>query len=183
MVMSWWWWSYCEHRFCDVTSSYVLHSSEWSMSRHWTEGTSNSNVGLSSSFLHPSPVWMLIPGKSHSRVDSRNSLVSIETLDLARVQCTVYWRDRSWIACVGARGGGAGRSPCCSWPMPGPHRSINIAGYGAPETSQNGWGLRGERDRGRAMADQPADDGPGNRRAAPPPSPLDAARVVFPRCR
>jgi len=36
-------------------------------------------------------------------------------------------------------------------------------------------GATGERDRGRAMADRPADDGPGNRRAAPPPSPLDAA--------
>jgi len=37
----------------------------------------------------------------------------------------------------------AGRSPCCSRPMPGPYRSINIAGCGAPETSQNGWRLRG----------------------------------------
>ena len=54
---------------------------------------------------------MLIPGKSHSRVDSRNSRVSIETLDFARVQCTVYWRERSWIACGGARGGGGDRRP------------------------------------------------------------------------
>ena len=41
------------------------------------------------------------------------------------------------------------RSPAgpqrCSWLTPGPHRSINIAGNGTPETSQNGWGLQGER--------------------------------------
>jgi len=41
---------------------------------------------------------MLIPGKSHSRVESRNSQVSIETLDFTQVQRTFYGRDRSWIA-------------------------------------------------------------------------------------
>ena len=40
---------------------------------------------------------MLIPGKSHSRVESRNSRVSIQTFDFARVR-TFYWRDQSWIA-------------------------------------------------------------------------------------
>jgi len=84
---------------------------------------------------------------------------------------------------VGAQGGieaGGGRSPAspqhCSRPTPGPHRSINIASGGAPKTSQNGWRLQGERDRGRAMADRPADDGSGNCRAAPSPpcrTPLD----------
>ena len=29
---------------------------------------------------------------------------------------------------------------CCSWPMWGPHRSIDIAGSGTPEMSQNGQG-------------------------------------------
>jgi len=84
---------------------------------------------------------MLIPGKSHSRVVSRNSRVSIETLNSAQVH-TFYQRDRSWITGVGARGGG--RSPAGprhrSRPMWGPHRSIDISGGGVPETSQNGRG-------------------------------------------
>jgi len=69
---------------------------------------------------------------------------------------------------------GRGRSPagprCHSPPTPGPHQSIDIAGSGAPETSQNGqWrGLVGERDRESAMADRPPDDGPGNCRAPLP---------------
>ena len=40
-----------------------------------------------------------------------------------------------------------GRSPaglqCCSRPTPGPHRLIDVAGGGEPETSQNGWGATG----------------------------------------
>jgi len=69
---------------------------------------------------------------------------------------------------------GEGRWPAgpryCSQPMPGPHRSIDIAGDGAPKTSQNGRGrrLQGERNRESIMADQPPDGGRGNRR--PPPS-------------
>jgi len=61
--------------------------------------------------------------------------------------------------------------------MPGPHRSIDIAGDGAPKTLQNGRGrgLQGERDRESTMADQPPDDGRGNRR--PPPSNADGQLV------
>ena len=53
---------------------------------------------------------MLIPGKPHSRGKSRNSWVSIKTLDFARVSTR---RDGSWIASRGAREGGgiADRSP------------------------------------------------------------------------
>jgi len=55
---------------------------------------------------------MLIPRKSHSRVKSRNSWVSIETLNFARVQRTIYRHDRSWIAGRDAQGEAiASRSP------------------------------------------------------------------------
>jgi len=58
---------------------------------------------------------MLIPGKSHSRVESRNSRVSIETLNFTRVRRpTFYWCDRSWIAGRDAKAGGgviASQSP------------------------------------------------------------------------
>ena len=80
---------------------------------------------------------MLIPGKSHSRVESRNSQVSIETLNLARVR-TYYRRDRSRIT-----GGGAkeeGREAIAGQPkMPGPPSANDrsTAGGGALETSQN----------------------------------------------
>jgi len=47
---------------------------------------------------------MLISGKLHSRVKSRNSRASVETLDFAQV-CTFFRRDRSWIASGGTRGG------------------------------------------------------------------------------
>jgi len=49
---------------------------------------------------------MLISGKLHSRVKSRNSRASVETLDFAQV-CTFFRRDRSWIASGGTKGGGA----------------------------------------------------------------------------
>ena len=49
--------------------------------------------------------------------------------------------------------------------MPGPHRSINIAGGGAPKRRKTAGGYRG--DWGCTMADQPPDDGPGNRRQTP----------------
>ena len=66
---------------------------------------------------------------------------------------------------VGARRGRgaiAGRPP-----TPGPHRSIDIAGGGTPETSQNGRGATDECNRGSSMADRPRDDGPGNHCAPP----------------
>jgi len=48
---------------------------------------------------------MLNPRKSHSRAESRNSWVSIETLDFARVR-TFYRHDGSWIAGGVQKGGG-----------------------------------------------------------------------------
>ena len=85
---------------------------------------------------------ILIPGKSHSQVESCNYWVSIETLDFTRV-CTFYRRDQSWIPAERER------PRCCPRPMPGRHWSINIAGSSVPKTSQNGRGrgLQGERDR------------------------------------
>ena len=72
----------------------------------------------------------------NSRVEIRNSRVSIETRDFARV-CTFYWSDQSWIASRGAKG--EGRSPAgipsCFRLMRGPHRSIDTAGCGVSETS------------------------------------------------
>ena len=57
---------------------------------------------------------VLIAGKMYSRVESRNSRVSIKTLNLARVR-TFYQHDRSWIAGKGAKGrwtiAGRGWSP------------------------------------------------------------------------
>ena len=50
----------------------------------------------------PFQVGMLILGKSHSRVESRNSRVSTETLDFAGVR-TYYRHDRSRIAGGGAK--------------------------------------------------------------------------------
>jgi len=94
-----------------------------------------------------------------------------ETLDFARVR-TFYRRDWSWIEGMCAKGGSPAGSRRCSRLMPGPHRSIDIAGSGAPKTSQNGRarGLLRERDRECGMADQPLDDGPGHRRAPFPTS-------------
>jgi len=86
---------------------------------------------------------MLIPGKSHSRVESRNSRVSIETLDFARVR-TFYQRDRCGMASGGARGAIAGWS-LTLFPADVGTQSIDlidIASGGAPEMSQNG--RRGE---------------------------------------
>jgi len=102
---------------------------------------------------------MLISGKSHSQVESCNYWVSLETLDFARV-CTFYRRNQSWIA------GEGGRPRCCPWPMPGCHRLIDIAGSGAPKTSQNGRGrgLQGERDGGMQWSIGPQTTGWGNRR-------------------
>ena len=116
---------------------------------------------------------MLIPGKSHSRVNSRNSQVSIETFDFTRVGT---FTGMIWAGSpAGAKGGGqaiAGRSPTL-FPANVATPSIDTAGSGASETSQKrlGEGATGECDQGSAMADRPLDDGTGNRR--PPPS--DAA--------
>jgi len=95
---------------------------------------------------------MLTAGKSQTRVESRNSRVSIETLDFARVR-TFHWHDWSWIAGSGAKGGGNRQ------PVPGAHRSIDIAGSGVPEMLQKGRGrgLQEECDQGSTMADRPSD--------------------------
>jgi len=55
---------------------------------------------------------MLIPGKSHSRDESRNSQVSIETLDFAR-GCSF-----TWVIGVGSPAGGGG-SPTGPGAVPG----------------------------------------------------------------
>jgi len=82
----------------------------------------------------------------------------------------------------------------CSPPTQGPRRSIDIAGGGKTETSQNslGRGLQEERDRGSAMANRPLDDRRGNCQPLPPHQmPLDNrwmsrvgwARKTVGRCR
>ena len=68
---------------------------------------------------------MLIPGKSHSWVERRNSRVSIETPDFAQV-CTFYRRDRSQIASGGAKG----------YPI----AAYDIAGGSAPERRKKAGG-------------------------------------------
>jgi len=111
---------------------------------------------------------MLIPGKSHSRVVSRNSRVSIETLNSARV-CTFYQRDRSWITGVGARGGGRRPVPDT---VPGQCGDpIDRSTYRAVVCPKHRKTAVGGGDQGSAMADRPPDGGLGNRR----PPPLDAA--------
>jgi len=54
---------------------------------------------------------MLIPGKSHSRDESRNSQVSIETLDFARV--------RSFTCVIGVGSPAGGGSPTGPGAVPG----------------------------------------------------------------
>ena len=113
---------------------------------------------------------MLIPGKSHSRVVSRNSRVSIETLNSARVR-TFYQRDRSWITGVGARGGG-GRRPVPDT-VPGQCGDpIDRSTYRAAVCPKRRKTAVGGGDHGNAMADRPLDGGPGNRRP-PRQMPLD----------
>jgi len=70
----------------------------------------------------------------HSRVETRNSRVSIETLDFARV-CNFYLCDRNWIDSGGAKGAAIAGRPD---PVPFPAndgRTINIAGGGVPKTA------------------------------------------------
>jgi len=112
-----------------------------------------------------SQLEMLIPGKSYSRDESRNSRVSIETLDFARV-CTF-----TCVIGVGSpaqRGGGAitDRTQRCSQPMTGPHRrlrTINVAGSSAPKTA-------GGRVRWSATEEAQRPSAPGPRNHCLPPS-------------
>ena len=108
---------------------------------------------------------MLIPGKSRSRDESRNSRVSIETLDVARV------RSFTCVIGVGSSAGGiTGWTRRRSRPMTGPHRrlrTINIAGSVAPKTA--GGRVRGDRDRGSATAIGPP---PERRARESPPQPV-----------
>ena len=111
---------------------------------------------------------MLIPGKSHSCVESGNP-GSRSRLDFARVR-TFYQRDRSWITGVGARGGG-GRRPVPDT-VPGQCGDpIDRSTYRAAVCPKHRKTAVGGGDQGSAMADRPPDGGLGNRR----PPPLDAA--------
>ena len=103
---------------------------------------------------------MLIPGKSHSRDESHNSRVSIETLDFARVR--TFTRVIGVGSPAGARMGGGvitGRIRRHSQSITGPHcrlRTIDIADGGAPErrkTAEGGYGgaRRGKRNRHRSL--------------------------------
>jgi len=103
---------------------------------------------------------MLIPGKSHSRDESRNSPVSIETLD---------FDFGVGSPAGGAKGGGAitGRTRHRSRLMTGPHRrlwTIKIASSGAPKTA-------GGRVRGSATGEAQHPSAPGRRAGeSSPPS-------------
>jgi len=108
---------------------------------------------------------MLIPGKSHSRDESRNSRVSIETLDFARVLVRTF----TCVIRVGSpvgvqRGRGDHRLDPASFPADDGTpslRAINIAGSGAPKTAG---GVRGS---ATGEVQRPPDDGPGNHRLPP----------------
>jgi len=105
---------------------------------------------------------------------SRNSRVSIETLDFARV-CTFYRRDQSWIADRGAKGGGGDRRLA---PDIVPRRRqdpIDRLTQQAVARPKRRKTAGGEGYRESAMADRPVDDGLGNRRATPSTSPSAAA--------
>ena len=113
---------------------------------------------------------MLISRKSHSWVERRNSQVSIKTWFRPSTYLLPAWSESDrW---QGREGGGAiaGRPAPdavpgqCQDPIAVSGWSINIAGGGAPETSQNGRGrVWRERNLGSTMVDQPQDNGPGNR--------------------
>jgi len=111
-------------------------------------------------------VWMLIPGKSHFRVNSRNSWVSIETLDFAWVSCVIG------VGSPRCKGGGAIASQTRrgSWPMMGPHCRlwmIDIAGGVAPKTAGGGYA-------GSATREAQWPSVPGNHCPSPPHrTPLD----------
>jgi len=123
-----------------------------------------------------SSLGMLIPGKSHSRDKSRNSGVSIETLDFARVHTFTC------VIGVGSPAGarrGEGRSLAGPGAVPGwwrdrRLRAINIARRCAPKTAG---GVRGECDRGRATA-----IGPRRWAGESPPPPVGRRKTVGQRC-
>ena len=82
---------------------------------------------------------MLIPGKSHSRIKSCNSRVSVETLDFARERtfCSMIGVG----SLVGAQGGAiAGRSLTVFLAHAGTPSIDRHIGGGTPKTSQNGQG-------------------------------------------
>jgi len=124
-----------------------------------------------------SSLGMLIPGKPHSRDKSRNSGVSIETLDFARVHTFTC------VIGVGSpagarRGGGA----ITGWTR---RRSRLMTGsppagdqHSPQMRTQNGRGrVRGECDRGRATA-----IGPRRWAGESPPPPVGRRKTVGQRC-
>ena len=99
---------------------------------------------------------MLIPGKSHSRDESRNSRVSIETLDFARIRtftCVIRVGSPVWVQ----RGRGDHRLDPASFPAddgtPSP-----------PAGDQHSRQWRTQNGRGSATGEvqRPPDDGPRN---------------------
>jgi len=111
---------------------------------------------------------MLIPGKPHSRGKSRNSWVSIKTLDFARVSTR---RDGSWIASRGTKGGSPTGPRRCSRPMPGPHRclqTIDSRRLRVQNVAKRPVGRATEVARpGTRSGRSVPDAGPGNHRAPP----------------
>ena len=103
---------------------------------------------------------MLISGKLHSQVKSRNSRASVETLDFAQV-CTFFRRDRSWIASGGTKGGA----------IAGWYPMLFPADAGTPSIDRHGRRLHA-----RNVTKRPgegAEDGPGNHCPPPCRMPLD----------
>jgi len=82
---------------------------------------------------------MLIPGKSHSRIKSCNSRVSVETLDFARERtfCSMIGVG----SLVGAQGGAiAGRSLTVFLAHAGTPSIDRHSGGGTPKTARGGYG-------------------------------------------
>jgi len=114
---------------------------------------------------------MLIPRKSHSRDESRNSRVSIKTRDFTRV------RTFTCVIGVGSPAGArregeiTGRTRRRCWPMTGPHRRlrmINVAGGGAPKMA--GGRVRGTmtgKTQWRSASRRWDGESPGNQRLPP----------------
>jgi len=113
--------------------------------------------------LLQSEIGMLIPGKSHSWDESRNSRVSIETLDFAQVRTSTCMIGVGSPA--GARRGGGDHRPD---PAPFPADDGTLSPPAADQHSrqwrtQNGrvgrvWGIA------TGEAQRPPNDGPGNHR-------------------
>ena len=103
---------------------------------------------------------MLIRGKSHSRIKSCNSRVSVETLDFARERtfCSMIGVG----SLVGAQGGAiAGRSLTVFLAHAGTPSIDRHSRGGTPKTARGGYG--GARP-GKRNGHWPPDDEPGNRR-------------------